>query len=110
MKEAFEKIKEQLEERGKEIYREPTVKDSPGCCLIPTGEKDILVSKAIEIVNQVAEEYAKDTKVGSNADRIRSMSDQEMATDLVNIFEELFEDGVPSPEYMKMWLQSEAEW
>lgn len=45
----------------------------------------------------------------TNADRIRAMSDKEMSTDLVNIFEELFEDGVPSPEWMEMWLQSEAE-
>ena len=45
----------------------------------------------------------------TNADRIRAMSIQEMSTDLVNIFEELFEDGVPSPQWMKMWLQSEAE-
>lgn len=48
-------------------------------------------------------------KKKTNADRIRSMSIQEMSTDLVNIFEELFEDGVPSPEWMEMWLQSEAE-
>lgn len=57
MQSVFEKIKERLEESGKEIYREPTVKDPSGCSLIPTGEKDLLVSKAIEIVNQVAEEY-----------------------------------------------------
>ena len=57
MKEAFEKIKERLKESGKEIYREPTINDPRGCSLIPTGEKDILVSKAIEIVNQVAEEF-----------------------------------------------------
>lgn len=48
-------------------------------------------------------------KKQTNADRIREMSIQEMSTDLVNIFEELFEDGVPSPEWMEMWLQSEAE-
>ena len=53
----FEKIRERLEESGKVIYREPTVENPQMCSLIPTGEKDILVSKAIEIVNQVESEY-----------------------------------------------------
>ena len=45
----------------------------------------------------------------TNADKIRNMTNKEMSTDLVYIFEELFEDGVPSPEWMENWLQSEAE-
>ena len=67
MQEAFEKIKERLEESGKAIYREPTVEDPPVCSLIPTGEKDILVSKAIEIVNQVENEYNNEQNKGMNA-------------------------------------------
>lgn len=107
MNEVFEKIKEWLEESGKEIYREPTVKDSPGCSLIPTGEKDILVSKAIEIVNQVAEEFAKDTKVGSNADCIRSMSFKELKEFLYDFAERY---SFSTEDEVEEWLQSEAEW
>lgn len=59
MKEVFKKIRERLEESGKVIYREPTVENPQMCSLIPTGEKDILVSKAIEIVNQVEGEIDK---------------------------------------------------
>ena len=64
MQEIFEKIKERLEESGKVMYRYPTVEDPPGCSLIQTGEKDILVSNAIEIVNQVAEEYNNESVNG----------------------------------------------
>ena len=56
MQKYFEKIKEGLEESGKIMYRYPTVEDPPGYSLIQTGEKDILVSNAIEIVNQVEKE------------------------------------------------------
>ena len=41
----------------------------------------------------------------SNADRIRAMTDEEMATELLPLFEELCEDGIPSPEYMRFWLK-----
>jgi hypothetical protein len=37
------------------------------------------------------------------------MSLDEMVTQLVPLFEELFEDGVPSPDYMKFWLEQPAE-
>lgn len=40
----------------------------------------------------------------TNGDRIRSMTDEEMATELVSMFEELFEDGIPSRDYMRFWL------
>ena len=63
--------------------------DEPRCNLMCDGESDFE-----PITNYI---------------KICSMSIQEMTTDLVNIFEELFEDGVPSPEWMEMWLQSEAE-
>lgn len=45
----------------------------------------------------------------SNADRIRDMTDEEMATELLPLFEELCEDGVPSKDYMRFWLQQPAE-
>lgn len=45
----------------------------------------------------------------SNADRIRAMSDEEMETELLPLFEELCEDGIPSTDYMRFWLQQPAE-
>ena len=45
----------------------------------------------------------------SNADRIRAMSDEEMAPELLPLFEELCEDGTPSADYMRFWLQQPAE-
>lgn len=41
----------------------------------------------------------------TNADRIRAMTDEELATELLPMFEELCEDGIPSPEYMRFWLK-----
>lgn len=45
----------------------------------------------------------------TNADRIRAMSDEEMGTELLPLFEELCEDGIPSTDYMRFWLQQPAE-
>ena len=45
----------------------------------------------------------------SNADRIRAMSDEELATDLLDMFEEICEDGVPCKEWMLKWLKQPAE-
>ena len=49
------------------------------------------------------------TVVVTNADRIRAMSDEEMATELLPLFEELCEDGIPSTDYMRFWLKQPAE-
>ena len=45
----------------------------------------------------------------TNADRIRAMSDEEMETELLLLFEGLCEDGIPSTDYMRFWLQQPAE-
>jgi hypothetical protein len=45
----------------------------------------------------------------SNADRIRAMTDKEMATDLLDMFEEITEDGVPCTEWMLHWLKQPKE-
>lgn len=45
----------------------------------------------------------------TNADRIRAMTDEELATELLPLFEELCEDGIPSPEYMRFWLKQPAK-
>lgn len=37
------------------------------------------INVAIEEVNELADEYGKDTNVTTNADRIRSMTDEELA-------------------------------
>lgn len=45
----------------------------------------------------------------ARADYIRSMSEEQMAAELLRMFEELCEDGIPSPEYMRLWLQKPIE-
>lgn len=50
-----------------------------------------------------------ENKIETNADRIRAMSDEELATDLLDLFEEICEDGVPSKEWMLKWLKQPAE-
>ena len=47
--------------------------------------------------------------IQTNADRIRSMTNKEMSTDLIPLIMEVCEDGVPCEELFLEWLQSEAE-
>ena len=47
--------------------------------------------------------------VVTNADRIRAMSDEELATDLLDMFQEICEDGVPCTEWMVRWLKQPAQ-
>ena len=48
-------------------------------------------------------------KPATNADRIRAMSDEEMATELINTIFDLCEDGVPREDYVLNWLRQPAE-
>lgn len=48
-------------------------------------------------------------KPQTNADSIRAMSDEELATDLLSVFEEICEDGVPGKDWMLHWLKQPAE-
>ena len=66
MKEFIEKLIERLEEEAVEVFRAPTVNDEPCTGLIPTGDKDIYLSKVIEIVKQLAEEYNQDSTKNNN--------------------------------------------
>lgn len=67
--------------------------------------------------NCVSKGYAKPTmwRPGpnyvppSNADRIRAMSDEEMATELINTIFDLCEDGVPREDYVLNWLRQPVE-
>ena len=45
----------------------------------------------------------------SNADRIRSMSDEEMATEFINTIFDLCEDGMPKEDYVLNWLRQPVE-
>lgn len=45
----------------------------------------------------------------SNADRIRTMSDEDMATELINTIFDLCEDGVPREDYVLNWLRQPAK-
>lgn len=57
----------------------------------------------------VAFQNEQKKRVQTNADRIRAMSDEELATDLLWMLEGLCEDGIPGHEYMRRWLQQPAE-
>jgi hypothetical protein len=45
----------------------------------------------------------------NRAEIISNMSIDEMARHLLPMFEELCEDGIPAPDYMKGWLAGEPE-
>lgn len=66
----------------------------PGCCLN-------YLDKACE---NARKEFCPDI-VLNRAELISNMSLSEMVHDLLPMFEELCEDGIPSPEYMEMWLK-----
>jgi hypothetical protein len=46
-----------------------------------------------------------DPEIITNADRIRKADDAELADEIVSVFEELFQDGTPSKEYIVHWLR-----
>ena len=45
----------------------------------------------------------------NRAELIANMSLDQMAEELIPMFEELCEDGIPSPEYMRCWLMEEED-
>lgn len=45
----------------------------------------------------------------SNADRIRAMSEEDMATELINTIFDLCKDGVPREDYVLNWLRQPVE-
>lgn len=50
-----------------------------------------------------------DVHIESRAKIIQSMTLDEMAYDLMDVFEELFEDGIPTKEYFREWLSNVPE-
>lgn len=48
-------------------------------------------------------------KTPSHADRIRAMTDEEMSAYLLDLFKSFFEIGLPSKEWMTMWLKWPVE-
>lgn len=70
----------------------------PGCCLNYLGAACANARK----------EHCSDVQL-NRAEAIANMSLDEMARDLIIIFEELCEDGVPSEDYMRFWLAQPAE-
>ena len=67
-------------------------------------------AEARKIVQEVAKEYGKDTNVRSNADRIRAMSDEELAEYLSSLIRstKVFEYFDDIESWLK-WLKSEAK-
>lgn len=80
MEEVFEKIIERLEKEVKLAYEDRRrYLNGNSIKFARAVGYGTALAVAIEIVNQVAKEYGKDTNVPSNADRIRAMSDEELA-------------------------------
>lgn len=50
-----------------------------------------------------------DTDPKTKGDVIRSMSDEQMSKDLINMIMELCEDGVPCEEFALNWFRQPAE-
>ncbi len=113
MKEFIDKLIERLEDLYQPCY----------LC----REDRCAIDRAISIANELAEEYGKDTNVATNADKIRSMNDAELAQTLVQDipckiceywskeisscnapFSFVCTKGYAEALYLK-WLQSEAE-
>ena len=81
------RILERLEKKKKEHLN-----DEEFCLKVGKTEASVFCSAkaraidgAIQIVQEVAKEYGKDTNVHTNADRIRSMSDEELAVLIASI-------------------------
>lgn len=47
--------------------------------------------------------------ITTRADKVRAMTDREMATELIDMIADLCEDGVPSPDYVLEWLWRPAD-
>ncbi len=82
----------------------------------PTAERRMIVTNCKDCkTNCVYRGKDNEARCGSfvgtvtNADRIRAMSDEELATDLLDMFQDICEDGVPSKEWMLEWLKQPAE-
>ena len=125
MKEFVEKLISRLKNRIK--YNELCHKEFPNAKMNFTYEVQINAYKnAIEIVNQLAEEYINCStnistdKSTTNADRIRNMSDEEMA-EFFHIIDHFWHDDEylvnfgddetihDTKENILEWLQSEVE-
>ena len=117
MKEFVEKLNEKLYENVKsnscpsDSCLEHSNKDCDKC-----NFKKIMISDVIEIVNHLVEEYnncltnISTDKSTTNADRIRNMSDEELAELLTKITDDAQLDARTKCNYQwGEWLQSEAE-
>lgn len=62
-----------------------------------------------ESAMEESKKYLEQLNKQTNADRIRSMTDKEMSTDLIPLIMEVCEDGIPCEALFLQWLQSEAE-
>lgn len=97
MKEAFEEIKKLLSEKGTQQYEYvPILHETV------LGRKIIAVERAMEIVSEVEAEYGNGK---TNADRIRAMSDEELAEFLVN-FKNTFGEEYEGIMSCLDWLKS----
>jgi hypothetical protein len=117
MKEFIDKLIERLEEERKKVNRDNKNKFCPTTDLIC---KESAFIQAISIVNKLAEEYnmsemptswvidGKGIHKQTNADRIRSMTDEELAEYISELIRNSHEYMTGEGDWL-IWLQSEAE-
>ena len=76
-----------------------------GCSICKHESKGENEFPCCECVHNAKEHFEPYT----NADRIRDMSDKEMARDLIDIIMEVCEDGVPTEEYFFAMAEIRSE-
>ena len=80
MNEFVEKLIERLEEKKENLFK--LSQSFPY-----SRDREYGIEEAISIVKELSEEYAKDINVRTNADRIRSMTDEELAEFFETVFD-----------------------
>lgn len=76
-------------------------------------EYEIIIKTDSKEHYEATEEFARrlidQAKPQTNADRMIQMIQDRNAGGLIAMWEEIFEDGVPSDDYMRWWLKQPAE-
>mgnify|MGYP003300432326 CR=1 FL=1 len=70
---------------------------------------EAMLEHIYEVENEFKVRKAYENEAITKADKIRSMSDEELAEGLIPLIMEICEDGMPCEELFLQWLQSEAE-
>ena len=78
-------------------------------CLHYNECKDDAYVYGVEFNPVLSVKYCTEFKAITNADRMIEMLKENDVYSLLDCWQEIFEDGVPSEDYFKWWLQQPAE-